>query len=134
MCYPSFHRHDPKNSILAGTWLGRAGGGGGLLAFELDAAGGANGLSFFRFGLATFWWSMLWSGHAPVVRSGRVHAKILCCFFVSRRRCGGCLSCSICALPIGNTSDATCSPRSSTICFAQSRSQLSFPQSLKLRR
>src|SRR5207237_10518845 len=40
---------------------------------------------FFRFGLATFWWSMLWSGPAPVVRSGRVHGKTLCCFFVSRR-------------------------------------------------
>ena len=37
------------------------------------------------------------------------------------------------ALPIGNTSDAICSHRSMTICFAQLRFQLSFPQSLKLR-
>jgi hypothetical protein len=58
--------------------LGRAGGGGGLLAFELDAAGCADGLSvFFRFGLGTFWWSMPWSGRARVARSGRAHAKIL---------------------------------------------------------
>src|SRR6266567_3756864 len=119
MCYPSFHRHDPKNSILAGTWLGRAGSGGGLLAFELDAAGGAKGLSVFS--------ALAW------LRSGGVHAKILCCSFVSRRRCGGGLGCAICALPIGNTSDAIRLHRSITICFAQSRSQLSFRQSLKLR-
>src|SRR4029077_16549112 len=45
--YPSFHRHDSKNSTMAGTWLGRAGVGGGLLAFELDVAGSADGLSVF---------------------------------------------------------------------------------------
>jgi hypothetical protein len=45
--YLWFRRHDSKNSILAGTWLGRAGGGGGLLAFELDATGCADGLSVF---------------------------------------------------------------------------------------
>jgi len=43
----AFHRHDSRNSISAGTWLGRAGIGSGLLAFELDAVGCADGLSVF---------------------------------------------------------------------------------------
>src|SRR5437763_7515666 len=43
----AFRRHDSRNSISAGTWLGRAGIGNGLLAFELDAVGCAGGLYVF---------------------------------------------------------------------------------------
>jgi hypothetical protein len=126
------HPHDSIKSILAGTWLGRAVVGSGLLAAHLDGAWRPDIWLFFP----------LWLGYILVVdalvstRAGNSlwsrSRKSLCCSFV--------FGTDLVVIRIDQPAycewqylAANCSSPRSSICFAQSRSRLSFRQYLKPR-